>query len=120
MIEGITILSEEIVYTVTGWNIFGGVVVIVIALFFLSAAIYAAIEKNEKVLSILTIMLFSMLFGIVGIVTIAEYINRIEYIQYEAIISEEVSLTEFYKRYEIINQKGNIFTIKEMNQEESE
>lgn len=32
---------------------------------------------------------------------------------YQVIISEEVSLTEFYDKYDIIKQEGQIFTVKE-------
>lgn len=33
--------------------------------------------------------------------------------QYKVIISDEVSMTEFYERYEVIGQDGKIFTVKE-------
>lgn len=32
---------------------------------------------------------------------------------YQVIISEDISMTEFYDKYEIIKQEGKIFTIKE-------
>lgn len=33
--------------------------------------------------------------------------------QYQVIISDDVSLTEFYEHYEVIDQDGKIFTVKE-------
>ena len=33
--------------------------------------------------------------------------------QYKVTISDEVSMTEFYERYEVIEQDGKIFTVRE-------
>lgn len=33
---------------------------------------------------------------------------------YDVLIDESVSMTEFYEKYEIIDQRGQIFTIKEL------
>lgn len=33
--------------------------------------------------------------------------------QYKVVISDEVPMSEFYERYEIISQEGKIFTIRE-------
>ena len=33
---------------------------------------------------------------------------------YDVLIDESVSMTEFYERYEIIDQQGRVFTIKEL------
>lgn len=37
--------------------------------------------------------------------------------QYKVTISEEVSMTEFYERYEVIEQDGKIFTVREKTDE---
>ena len=39
--------------------------------------------------------------------------NSINYIEYNVIISDEVSLTEFNEKYEIIEQNGKIYTVRE-------
>lgn len=36
--------------------------------------------------------------------------------RYDVIVSENVSMTEFYEKYEIIEQNGKIFTIREKTQ----
>ena len=38
--------------------------------------------------------------------------------QYKAIVSDEVPLNEFLSKYEIIEQEGKIYTIRERNQED--
>jgi hypothetical protein len=35
--------------------------------------------------------------------------------EYKVTISDEVSMTEFYEHYEVIEQDGKIFTVKEIN-----
>lgn len=40
-----------------------------------------------------------------------------KYIKYKVTISEDVSMTEFNERYEIIDVDGKIYTIKEKNDE---
>lgn len=37
--------------------------------------------------------------------------------KYEVIISDEVSLSEFYEHYEVIDQDGKIFTVREKTDE---
>lgn len=38
--------------------------------------------------------------------------------EYKVTISDEVSINEFLEKYEIINQEGRIYTIRERNQED--
>ena len=38
--------------------------------------------------------------------------------QYQVTISDEVSMTEFYEHYEVIEQDGKIFTVREKVEEE--
>ena len=38
--------------------------------------------------------------------------------QYKVTISDEVSMTEFYEHYEVIDQDGKIFTVREKTNEE--
>lgn len=38
-----------------------------------------------------------------------------KYIKYKVTISEDVSMTEFYEQYEIIDVDGKIYTIREKN-----
>lgn len=37
--------------------------------------------------------------------------------EYKVIISDEVSMSEFNKKYEIINQEGRIFTVREREEQ---
>lgn len=37
--------------------------------------------------------------------------------QYKVTISDSVSMTDFYEHYEVIDQEGKIFTVREINNE---
>ena len=54
--------------------------------------------------------------GIIGVLfaTMCEIPTTHE-TQYKVTISEEVSMTEFYEYYEVIDQDGKIFTVREKN-----
>ena len=56
-----------------------------------------------------------IMLGIFMYAIIFEAILPDKYIQYKVTISEDVSMTEFYNRYEIIDVDGKIYTIKEKN-----
>lgn len=58
---------------------------------------------------IVFVMLFVMLFFLD--VAVASY--KTGKYEYKVIISDEVSLNEFYDKYEIVDQEGKIYTIKE-------
>ena len=42
--------------------------------------------------------------------------DEIDYIKHDVIISDEVNFNEFTEQYEIIEQKGKIYTVKEKEQ----
>ena len=63
-----------------------------------------------------------ILFSVVGVVTIGIFVclfcssiktDEIIDTKYKVTISDEVSMTEFYEKYEVIEQNGQIFTVRE-------
>lgn len=61
-----------------------------------------------------------LLFGVLG--TIVAFggmgwtsINKVEdYVKYDVLVSEDVSFQEFYDKYEILEAKGQVYTVKEI------
>ena len=111
MLEGITILNE---FTA---NIFNWDVSIIV--FFVTALIgsiaffiIAAVSEEDAWLSGIII---SVLIGLIIGAGCGSCFFANEETQYQVTISEEVSMTEFNERYEIVEQNGQIFTIKEKN-----
>ena len=81
----------------------------------IAALILGIIFKNSKQDLGLKFMLT---FGILG--TIIAFggmgwasINKVEdYVKYDVLVSEEVDFVEFYDKYEILDTKGEIYTVK--------
>ena len=67
--------------------------------------------------------ILTTIFGIVGFVLfIISFFggsiknkNNIDYIEYKVTIEDSVSMNEFLNKYEILEQEGKIYTVKEIN-----
>lgn len=109
--EGIEILSigEIGINPVFNWSaaIIGG---ILIGLIF---AFCTGIAENSVGLFIVMFILCTSFFGAIFGFGIEKYADTAP--TYKVIISDTVSLNEFYDKYEILEQDGKIFTIMERN-----
>lgn len=111
---GITILGSEVVMTTHPLFLTFGAVGVGLLI---SAIILGTIFKNHKKDLGLKLML---LFGVLG--TIVAFggmgwasINKVEdYVKYDVLVSEDVSFQEFYDKYEILEAKGQVYTVKEI------
>ena len=109
MMEGIEVLAivPEGINLVANWPvaiIFGAIVWFIFA-------IWLANETESVIEGIfLGLMVATMIFLITAGLSAkpTEFINT-----YKVIISDDIKLNEFYERYEITNQEGKIYTIKE-------
>lgn len=115
MLEGITILNE---FTA---NIFNCDVFIIV--FFIIALIGSIIFFIVTIVSEedawLSGIILSVLIGLIIGAGCGSCFFANEETQYKVLISEEVSMTEFNERYEIIDQEGQIFTIREKEMDEN-
>ena len=105
MIEGIEILSQEVC---NEFNIIA---------FFACVILFMMIGMAFDFFKDLSYGIFGAIAGcIVGIFAYAiifQCIFPVKFIKYKVTISEEVSMTEFYEKYEIIDVDGAIYTIRE-------
>ena len=69
--------------------------------------------------SIIAGLLIGSLIGAMAfLITAGVSMKPTEFIDtYKVIISDEIKLNEFYERYEILEQEGKIFTIKEKTED---
>ena len=111
---GVTILGSEVVMTTHPLFLtFGamGVGLLIVAL------ILGIIFKNSKQELGLKFMLT---FGVLGAIVAFggmgwASINKVEdYVKYDVLVSEDVNFQEFYNKYEILEAKGQVYTIKEI------
>lgn len=110
MMEGITILSQSDIYYITNIalaHIFpGGIVMffgLLMSLFFF---------ENHFTKTGITLLLIGCA-GLVSVIAGFCMPQKFNHIQYKVSVDEEVNLIDFTNQYEIIEQEGLIFTIKE-------
>lgn len=117
--RGVEILSERVVYKVEYFEPI--IAIIVITGVILGGTIgYIASHKDSECAFLGGICGF--IFGIFLLIFIfpltAHTTDTIDYIEYKAIISDEVNFNEFNDKYEILGQEGKIYTIRERNKVE--
>ena len=119
MLEGIEILNETAVYGYseifnwrTFWTLFGASMIVALIM-----CVLMWIGDEDFMTSLglflMAFILISFLSVIAGFSTVPEDPNIIDHIEYQVTISDSVNLNEFLEHYEIIDQQGKIYTIKE-------
>lgn len=105
MLEGITVLSQTELYDApVAWVMIPALVVFV-GCILLGA--WLDVDSNVVVLS----SVFAAFLAAIAMYSITKYPTG-EY-EYECVIEDSVSMTEFCKRYEIVDQRGKIYIIRE-------
>ena len=108
MIEGIEILNKTEITHAAVWAV---VLIIVSWILILCGIAMTTCRKISISITGLTIIIIAMITFIL-LVTIQPQQSTGEY-EYQVIIDDSVSLTEFYDTYEIIEHNGKIWTIRE-------
>ena len=114
---GVEILAVEEVVVGSEFNLEMFLVISFLFLVIGSVLTFLFADTFEKIITILSVS--TVLGAIVGLMY--GYDNSIptEYAnQYKVTISDEVSMNEFLEKYEIINQEGKIFTVREVEADE--
>lgn len=110
--EGVTILGSEIVMTE---HPFGFIFALIGISLLLLSLILGAIFKNKDY-GIFMIIIPAAIGTIIAFGGLGwASINKIEdYVKYDVLISENVMFQEFYNKYEILEVKGQVYTVKEI------
>ena len=109
---GITILGSEVVMMEHPL----GFIFAIIGLIFLVLSLIVGVIFKEK--SLAPMLIFAVIgtvlaFGGLGWASI----NKVEdYVKYDVLVSENVIFQEFYNKYEILEAKGQIYTVKEIEE----
>ena len=109
---GVTILGSDVVMTEHSL----GFVFAIVGLIFLVLSIIVGFILKEK--SIAPMLIFAVIgtvltFGGLGWASI----NKVEdYVKYDVLVSENVMFQEFYNKYEILEAKGQVYTVREIEE----
>ena len=117
---GIEILSAQEVVTkyAYNWKAFWILFAVIIGVFITFGLIASVITRDHDAFVIITVsaIIFGLMFG--GLYGTATSYPIAYETQYKVTTSDEVSMNEFLEKYEIIDQEGKIFTIRERSIEE--
>ena len=111
--DGVTILN-----TIEVTGISRIVIIAFMASFIIGLFLMSILELSEN--SCVLVYLLIDLIVFIGCVFVSWYQSenhKTGEIRYEVTIDDTVSMTEFNKKYEIIEQRGDIFVVKEKNNE---
>ena len=109
MIEGITILAQETITPNIGATIFSLVIAGTLLIAGIVSLILGIIDESGLIGFSVIVLFGAFMFGALGF----SELSKEPYIQYKVLIDQDVSWSEVYERYEIIDQEGQIYTIKE-------
>lgn len=111
MIDGITVLSQSEIMITPNWTYI--IIIITLIAFAVSMITTASFHHNRiKTIFEISSICFFILF-IVGLFCMVFVENPTGEYTYKVTISDEVNFVEFNNKYEIIDQDGLIYTIKE-------
>lgn len=57
--------------------------------------------------------LIGIFFGVMLTICTSKKTDKIDYVEYKVTVSDEVNFNEFHDKYEIIDQEGKIYTVRE-------
>jgi hypothetical protein len=64
----------------------------------------------------ITTTVIGIIFGIFGYLLTTHDTEELSYTKYQVTVSDEVNFTDFMDKYEILDQEGKIYTVKEREQ----
>ena len=114
--NGVEVLSSTQVATeyAFNWNSFWVVFGIMCGIAVIASVFYVVADICEWQIIPVCLVIGAILGVLIGVASGYIHQTPINYeTQYEVIISDEVSMNEFYEHYEIIKQNGKIFTVRE-------
>ena len=111
MTGGEILAVQEVGITCWHWGAFAITFVFILSVFI--ALGFATSNKRDRFGLIVSLIAGILLGGLFSSVT-ASVVPIGHETQYKVTISDEVSMNEFLERYEIIEQEGKIYTVREI------
>lgn len=117
--KGVEILTSAQVATESAWNPTAfWITAIIIFVIFVIAGIFTSCNEMGWTPLVVFALVGFILGGALGSVTGLAFCHPVNYeTQYKVTISDEVLMIDFYEHYEVIDQDGKIFTVREKTNE---
>ena len=114
--EGVEILSEKVVYVFEyqSW-VFWFIVAFCATIGFLIGGCVGSesFDLGDACMLLVPFILLGIVLGCIGLLATGKHTEEIDYIEQKVIVSDEVSMNEFYEKYNVIKQEGKIYTVRE-------
>jgi hypothetical protein len=116
---GVEILAEEIVYKTNVFNsgfwIAAGITFVSLVTVVIISCIQSGDFDSNDFCGILLLLLLAFAVGILAGIIVDECSTdrEINYIKYQVTIDDSVFMNEFLDKYEILDQEGKIYTVRE-------
>lgn len=110
MIDGIQVLSQEVIYSASLKPVIAAFIAIVVSG---ALTVTLAIKANEAIilpLGALVTIFVGLITGVMFEATTAVPTGRYEY---KVLIDDSVPMTEFYEKYDLISVEGQIYIIRD-------
>ena len=110
---GVEILSKQEIYSSNIW------IVLICIFALIGTLIFVILFGNSKRNIVLSINLVCMIVCFITFVTFViidvstDYLKDYSHTEYKVTIDDSVSMNEFLDKYEILDQEGKIYTIRE-------
>jgi membrane protein YdbS with pleckstrin-like domain len=111
--NGVEILNEYAVYTSQVWVAVVGLLSLIGAIIFGIAFHNSENDKPLWINCIGMIVCMVTLFTFAIIDNETNYLKEYSHIEYKVTIDDSVSMNEFLDKYEVLDQEGKIYTVKE-------
>lgn len=114
MMEGVRILAENIIMSTQynfAWNGFT-IFLYILAIYDVVITIIFVIDEDRTAFASIALAICLILGG----TGIANYVGKEEiydYTEYKVIVDDTVNMNEFMKKYEILDQDGEIYIVRE-------
>lgn len=114
--NGVEILNQTNVYKVDGESLVFWIAIglgFIIGLIFMITQLIEYGFDFEPFLILVAFTFFGFIVGGIAFICTLDDTDELNYVKYQVTVSDEVSLNEFMDKYEIIDQEGKIYTVKE-------
>ena len=116
MIDGVTILATEMVNKPAPWlEILGCILTIALICGFLLVILYMFLESDWLFTVGMPMLICAAGLGLITCL-LTNSITIPDYNTYEVILDDSVSMNEFMNTYEILEQRGQIYVVKEIEE----
>jgi hypothetical protein len=111
--EGVTILSATTVTLGIPWGAAILIALVVFAFMFLLLSILAVDEPIEFLFA----GIVALFATVIALIPLWISIGTTEVTEYKVIIDDSIKYVEFMEKYEVIDQEGEIYTVRERTKE---